>query len=43
MRIAFVSQPRDCIVASGIQRGSVAIVTWKLARRLARLEARGES
>lgn len=35
MRIAFVSQPRDAVVASGVQRGSVAIVTWELARRLA--------
>lgn len=36
MRIAFVSQPRDPIAASGSQWGSVAIVTWELARRLAR-------
>jgi glycosyltransferase involved in cell wall biosynthesis len=35
MRIAFVSQPRDPIAASGVQRGSVAIVTWELARRIA--------
>jgi glycosyltransferase involved in cell wall biosynthesis len=35
MRIAFVSQPRDPIAATGAQRGSVAIVTWELARRLA--------
>jgi len=35
MRIAFVSQPRDAIAATGAQRGSVAIVTWELARRLA--------
>jgi glycosyltransferase involved in cell wall biosynthesis len=35
MRIAFVSQPRDAIAATGVQRGSVAIVTWELARRLA--------
>jgi glycosyltransferase involved in cell wall biosynthesis len=35
MKIAFVSQARDTIAASGIQNGSVAIVTWELARRLA--------
>jgi glycosyltransferase involved in cell wall biosynthesis len=35
MRIAFISQPRDFISTSGIQRGSVGIVTWELARRLA--------
>jgi glycosyltransferase involved in cell wall biosynthesis len=35
MRVAFVSQPRDPIVASGVQRGSVAIVTWELARHIA--------
>ena len=35
LRIAFISQPRDAIEASGTQRGSVAIVTWELARRLA--------
>ena len=34
MRIAFISQPRDSIAATGTQRGSVAIVTWELARRL---------
>lgn len=34
MRVAFVSQPRDAIVASGVQHGSVAIVTWELARRI---------
>jgi glycosyltransferase involved in cell wall biosynthesis len=34
MRIAFVNPPRDFIVASGAQRGSVSIVTWELARRL---------
>ncbi|MFO7277719.1 MAG: glycosyltransferase family 4 protein [Pseudomonadota bacterium] len=36
IRIAFVSQPRDAIRASGSQHGSVAIVTWALARRIAR-------
>jgi glycosyltransferase involved in cell wall biosynthesis len=35
LRIAFISQPRDAIEATGSQRGSVAIVTWELARRLA--------
>jgi glycosyltransferase involved in cell wall biosynthesis len=35
LRIAFISQPRDAIAASGGQRGSVAIVTWERARRLA--------
>jgi glycosyltransferase involved in cell wall biosynthesis len=35
VRIAFLSQPRDPIAASGAQRGSVAIVLWELARRLA--------
>jgi glycosyltransferase involved in cell wall biosynthesis len=35
MRIAFISQPRDFIFMSGVQRGSVGIVTWELARRLA--------
>jgi glycosyltransferase involved in cell wall biosynthesis len=35
MRIALISQPRDFIVAGGTQRGSVAIVTYELARRLA--------
>jgi glycosyltransferase involved in cell wall biosynthesis len=34
MRVAFVSQPRDAMAATGSQRGSVAIVTWELARRL---------
>jgi glycosyltransferase involved in cell wall biosynthesis len=36
VRIAFISQPRDYIAASGVQRGSVAIVTWELASRLAK-------
>jgi glycosyltransferase involved in cell wall biosynthesis len=35
MRIAFVNQPRDFIVASPAQRGSVTLVSWELARRLA--------
>jgi glycosyltransferase involved in cell wall biosynthesis len=37
MRVAFVSQPRDAIVASGVQRGSVAIATWEVARRIAQV------
>ncbi len=36
LRVAFVSQPRDAILAVGSQRGSIAIVTWELARRLTR-------
>jgi glycosyltransferase involved in cell wall biosynthesis len=36
MRVAFVSQPRDPIAASGAQGGSVAIVTWELARGIAK-------
>jgi glycosyltransferase involved in cell wall biosynthesis len=39
LRIAFVSQPRTFIRTEGAQRGSVAIVTWELARRLARRHA----
>lgn len=35
MRIAFLSQPRDPIAAGPEQRGSVAIVLWALASRLA--------
>lgn len=35
LRIAFISQPRDAITTAAGQRGSVAIVTWELARRLA--------
>ncbi len=35
LRVAFVAQPRDAMAATGAQRGSVAIVTWELARRLA--------
>jgi len=35
MKIALISQARDFISGSGIQNGSVAIVTWELARRLA--------
>ncbi len=35
MRVGFVSQPRDPIVATEAQNGSVAIVTWELARRIA--------
>jgi glycosyltransferase involved in cell wall biosynthesis len=36
MKIAIVNQPQDPIVASEEQRGSVAIVNWELAKRLAR-------
>jgi len=36
LRIAFLSQPRDPIAAGPGQRGSVAIVLWALASRLAR-------
>lgn len=36
MRVALVSQPRDVLFTSGVQKGSVGIVTWELARRLAR-------
>ncbi len=36
MRFVFLSQPRDPIAAGPGQRGSVAIVLWALASRLAR-------
>ncbi len=36
MKIALVNQPQDPIVAGEEQRGSVAIVNWELAKRLAR-------
>lgn len=35
-KIAFVSQPRDAVVASDAQSGSVTIVMWELAKRIAR-------
>ena len=35
MKIAILNQPQDPIVADEEQRGSVAIVNWELARRLA--------
>jgi glycosyltransferase involved in cell wall biosynthesis len=35
MKIAIVNQPQDPIVGSEEQRGSVAIVNWELAKRLA--------
>jgi glycosyltransferase involved in cell wall biosynthesis len=35
-KIAFVSQPRDAVVATDMQSGSVAIVMWELAKRMAR-------
>jgi glycosyltransferase involved in cell wall biosynthesis len=36
MKIAIVNQPQDPIVAGEEQRGSVAIVNWELAKRLAK-------
>jgi len=36
MKIAIVNQPQDPIVADEEQRGSVAIVNWELAKRLAK-------
>src|SRR5262249_48615174 len=35
MKIAILNQPQDPIVADEEQRGSVAIVNWELAKRLA--------
>ena len=35
MKIAILNQPQDPVVADEEQRGSVAIVNWELARRLA--------
>lgn len=35
-RIAIINQPQDPVVAGDDQRGSVAIVNWELAKRLAR-------
>jgi O-antigen/teichoic acid export membrane protein/glycosyltransferase involved in cell wall biosynthesis len=35
-RVAIINQPQDGIVASDEQRGSVAIVNWELAKRLAK-------
>jgi hypothetical protein len=35
-RIAFVSQPRDRVVAAESQHGSVTTVLWELATRIAR-------
>jgi glycosyltransferase involved in cell wall biosynthesis len=35
LRIAFVSQPRDAMEVTSAQRGSIATITWELARRLA--------
>lgn len=34
-RIAFVSQPRDAVTAADAQTGSVTIVMWELAKRVA--------
>jgi glycosyltransferase involved in cell wall biosynthesis len=39
LRIAFIGQPRDAIDANGPQRGSIASITWELARRLAQRHA----
>jgi glycosyltransferase involved in cell wall biosynthesis len=39
MSIAIVNQPQDPIVAGEEQRGSVAIVNWELAKRLAKRNA----
>ena len=36
VKIAFVSQPRDPVVAAPAQRGSVTTVLWELATRIAR-------
>ena len=36
VKIAIVNQPQDPIVAGEEQRGSVAIVNWELAKRLAK-------
>ncbi len=35
-KVAFVSQPRDAVAATDAQTGSVAIVMWELAKRVAR-------
>jgi O-antigen/teichoic acid export membrane protein/glycosyltransferase involved in cell wall biosynthesis len=35
-RVAIINQPQDGILASDEQRGSVAIVNWELAKRLAK-------
>ena len=36
VKIAFVSQPRDPVLAAGAQHGSVTTVLWELATRIAR-------
>src|SRR3984957_1308500 len=38
-KVAFVSQPRDAVMASDAQTGSVTIVMWELAKRVARHHA----
>ena len=38
-KVAFVSQPRDAVVATDSQTGSVTIVMWELAKRVARHHA----
>ena len=35
-KVAFVSQPRDAVSATDAQTGSVTIVMWELAKRVAR-------
>jgi len=35
-KVAFVSQPRDAVAATDAQTGSVTIVMWELAKRMAR-------
>jgi glycosyltransferase involved in cell wall biosynthesis len=35
-RVVFVSQPRDAVAATDAQTGSVTIVMWELAKRVAR-------
>jgi len=35
-KVAFVSQPRDAVAATDAQTGSVTIVMWELAKRVAR-------
>jgi len=35
-KVAFISQPRDAVSATDAQTGSVTIVMWELAKRVAR-------
>ena len=39
MKIAILNQPQDPLAAGDEQRGSVAIVNWELAKRLAKRHA----